>query len=370
MKTEPAASYAPRDVLNAPALKAAIAERSAARRDAPEVAQWLGSHFYRHAVGNFTAPAPALVPLHSLAQWQSLTGEATAPDWVVRKFEALAPAEGTSLPTLWWIDPQSRDLIKLEKQLLEFLNSRQGTALQGKLMRITAPQALALWHAEHTLMQAKAAAGWREHQPDAVQTLWRGEQGALVEFLPASPHLRAELAYESQCMRHCLGQFQQRKALRGGYGENYASACEQGRMRLFSYRTGQQQPRITISAQVQPDGRLAIDQIKGKQNRAPVDKYRDEVVAFLNHLPTDGADGCGDALAMGIVWQQGAWCHVSDLRDPAAQLALVQRQPELLASLSSLPPLLQWLAAARAPQALAAAPIAAALTPGVRQALA
>ena len=38
----------------------------------------------------------------------------------------------------------------------------------------------------------------------------------------------------------------------GGYGEHYAASCEQGKMRLFSYRTGADhaQPRITISAVV------------------------------------------------------------------------------------------------------------------------
>src|SRR5260370_38069032 len=83
------------------------------------------------------------------------------------------------------------------------------------------------------------------------------------------------------------------------YGEHYAEACEQGRLRLFSYRTGTAQPRITVSAQVRDDGRLRIDQIKGKQNRPPIARYLADVLALLNHLDTDG-EAPADALAMGI----------------------------------------------------------------------
>ena len=151
-----------------------------------------------------------------------------------------------------------------------------------------------------TLWERKAI-GWSQVRPgpnrvgpfglltpiaDAVKLIWRGEGGDFVEMQPASAQLREELAYESQCMRHCVGQFGNRRKLSGGYGEHYAASCEQGRMRLFSYRTGQSQPRITISAHVKADGQLEIEQIKGKQNRPPVDKYHADLLAFLQSLPT------------------------------------------------------------------------------------
>lgn len=49
-------AYGARDIVNAPALKQAIARRSVQRGDAPDVAEWLANHFFRYAVGNLEAP--------------------------------------------------------------------------------------------------------------------------------------------------------------------------------------------------------------------------------------------------------------------------------------------------------------------------
>ena len=123
-------------------------------------------------------------------------------------------------------------------------------------------------------------------------------------------------------------------------------------MRIFSYRTGQQQPRITINAWVQDDGRLRIDQIKGKQNRPPIDRYRADVIGFLNQLPTTD-DTPDDALGMRLVRVGAGWRAVEELTQEADQLQLWQRQPSLLAHLAQPSPLVQWLAAARDSSVLA-----------------
>ncbi len=253
------------------------------------------------------------------------------------------------------MEPDSAPLLALESRLLEFLSTRRGTALEGKLQRINCPQALARWTLEHLAFARKSESGWAEHRPGAVRPLLRGQLGVFVEFDAQSPDLRAEMAYESQMMRHCLGQFSARGALRGGYGEHYAEACEQGRLRLFSYRTGTAQPRITVSAQVLDGGRLRIDQIKGKQNRPPIARYLADVLALLNHLDADG-EAPADALAMGIVRRPahllasghtGAWCAASELHTEAEQLWLLQAHPALLEQLDIRSPLMQWLVAAR-----------------------
>jgi hypothetical protein len=156
-------------------------------------------------------------------------------------------------------------------------------------------------------------------------------------------------------MRHCVGQFGNRRKLSGGYGEHYAAACEQGRMRLFSYRTGREhaQPHITISAVVQADGRLEIEQIKGKQNRPPVAKYHADVLGFLQSLPT-GEGTPHDALAIDLVRLPSGWTRVADIAGEADQLALFARHPDKLAQVTQPSPLVQWLALARTPEQTAA----------------
>ena len=347
-------AYRARDVVNAPAIRQRIAERSAARGDSAEIAAWLANHFYRHVIGNLDAGPPDLQPLEKPAD---LPGRGEPAAWALERLRRHAldlARRPEAPPPLWWIDPDGAVLLATEARLLEFLSARRGTALEGKLQRINAPQALARWTLEHLAFEKKRSSGWAEHQPGAVRALLRGQLGVFVEFDAASPQLRAEMAYESQMMRHCLGQFSERGALRGGYGEHYAQACEQGRQRLFSYRTGTAQPRITVSAQVLEDGRLRLDQVKGKQNRPPIARYVDDVLALLNHLDTDDHVP-GDALAMGVVRlpahlrapQQPPWQAAAGLRGEAVQLWLLQTHPELLERLDIASPLMQWLVAAR-----------------------
>ncbi|CAM3589064.1 hypothetical protein N5K37_23385 [Delftia tsuruhatensis] len=358
-----ASAYRPRDVVNAPDIKQRIRERSAARGDSQEIAAWLANHFYRHVIGNLDADPPAVQPISTQAELLRLHRRTEPAAWALERLRAHAarqpplqdsPAAGASAP-LWWVEPDSAPLLALESRLLEFLSTRRGTALQGKLQRINCPQALARWTLEHLAFARKSESGWAEHRPGAVRPLLRDQLGVFVEFDSQSPDLRAEMAYESQMMRHCLGQFSARGALRGGYGEHYAEACEQGRLRLFSYRTGTAQPRITVSAQVLDGGRLRIDQIKGKQNRPPIARYLADVLALLNHLDADG-EAPADALAMGVVRRPahllasghtGAWCAASELHTEAEQLWLLQAHPALLEQLDIRSPLMQWLVAAR-----------------------
>lgn len=341
-------AYAPRDVINAPAIKAAIARRSRERQDPPEVAHWLANHWFRHVVANFVCEAPALVRVESAEQARVLFTPLAVPIWV---------REGGIKGSVnrLWIDPEGAQLLALEAKLLEFLGSRQGTPLHGKLQRITCPQALALWAAEHAAFEARAAVGWREHQPDAVRTCWQGSLGCFVEFRPDSLKLREEMAFESQMMRHCLGQFSDRRQLRGGYGEHYASACEAGTLRLFSFRGANGQPHITISAVVQDDGRLRIDQIKGKHNRPPVARYLGEVLGFLatldctlDHTRTTPPD----ALAMGLIRLPRGWSTVTAELQPDDQVFIAHRYLESFRALSQPCVLAQWIVAARAPEQL------------------
>ena len=338
-------AYGARDVINAPALKQTIARRSALRGDAPEVAQWLANHYFRYVVGNLQAAEPELVRIATPEQAAALNGGGPVPDWITQRLR-----QGDGAP-MWWLAPEGATLLATEAKLVEFLGARQGTALEGKLQRVNCRQALALWRAEHAAFEARSAAGVREHQSGAVAVRWEGEAGYVLELLPASPLLRAEMAFESQVMRHCLGQFADRHALTGGYGEHYAAACEAGTMRLFSYRGRNGHAHITISAHVNARGLLELDQIKGKHNRPPVERYRDELLAFLRSLET-GLHTPPDALSMGMLRLPSGWGMACDTVAESDQLYIAQHYPAQLAALAAPTVLAQWIAAARAPDQL------------------
>lgn len=353
-KATATSAYLARDVVNAPAIKQRIRERSEQRGDTPEVAAWLANHLVRHVIGNLQADAPAVLRIGDIATLQGLLGRKEPPSWVLERLQR--KAAGFDLPDLWWVDPDAAAVLALESRLVEFLTARKGTSLEGKLQRINCPQALARWTLEHLAFAKKQNTGWVEHCAQAVHGVVRGQHGTFVEFDGKSPQLRQEMAYESQMMGHCVGQFSDRKRFSGGYGEQYADGCERGKMRLFSYRTGSAQPRITINAWVQKNGQLQVEQIKGKQNRPPIARYIPDVVALLNHLSLND-EVPSDALEMGIVRrppemlavQPGLqpWCSVAELHTETEQLWLMQQHPELLPQLDLRSPLMQWMVAAR-----------------------
>ena len=363
--------YQARNVVNARPLKAVLMRRSAERGDPPDIAAWMTTHAWRYMVGNFQPGAPALRRIRDPVEAATLmapgAGVDALPQWLRAALREEALAQGPS-PGLWWLDAASAAVRALAARFVEFLHARAGTPLAGKLQRVNAVQALALWSVEHEAFAEREREGRQVHHPEAVALRHQGVLGRFVELLPNAPELRAEMAWESQLMRHCLGQFADRAALTGGYGEHYASRCEAGALRLFSLRTGDSGvPRITISAHVLDGGQLVIDQIKGKQNRPPIARYRDDVLAFLNTVPTTG-ETCPDALGMGVVRTPEGWCPLSEVRDPGVQAALAWRHPALLGQWVAPAPAAQWLAAARDPAALrerSAAP----LSPGVRAAL-
>ena len=76
-------------------------------------------------------------------------------------------------------------------------------------------------------MAARVDQGWRQSSAQALTVTLTCAEHTWVELRPQSPLLRAEMAFESYVMRHCLGQFADRRALTGGYGERRA-ACERG----------------------------------------------------------------------------------------------------------------------------------------------
>jgi hypothetical protein len=354
--------YAPRNALNADALKAAIATRSRTRGDNDAVRAWLLNHFYRHVVANFE-PAK---PIESIDDARDALGNAPVPAWVHARLCTPSKATGAVPAPVVWVDPAAPQLLALEARLVEFLESRTGTSLEGKLDRINCPQALALWEKEHARIAARIERGWRESAPDALVAVLTTPNGRFVEFRHDSALLRAEMAFETYVMRHCLGQFADRQALTGGYGERYAQALETQRLRLVSFRDQLGQPHITISLIVRTGGKPEVEQVKGKQNRPPIARYVDDLLAGLNALDTNDATP-PDCVAIGIVRTESGWCRIEDVKDAASQAKLVGRYPQLFSRLTAPTPTVEWLVAARQPELLRGSK--AAQTPSVRYAV-
>jgi hypothetical protein len=335
--------YAGRNALNADDLRASIEARSLARGDAPDVRSWLLNHFWRHVVANFEDVSI----IETMDDARRVLRDVAVPEWLARRF-----AEGTpdGVP-LVWIDPSGTALLELEHRVVEFLSSRKGTPLEGKLAKVNCPQALALWEKEHDEMRTRIERGWRKSDERALRTVLEFPEGRLVEFDRASPLLRAEMAYESYVMRHCVGQFADRRALTGGYGEQYAQAMEQGKLRILSLRDKQGQPHVTISLEVFSGKPPRVEQVKGKQNRPPVERYADAILLGLNKIGTS-RETPSDCLRIGIACTDEGWRRMDDITDPTWQARLVARYPDVLTRFRARSPLSEWIVAAIQPLAL------------------
>ena len=174
-------AYQARDVVNAPAVKERIQARSAERGDPPEITAWLTNHFVRHVIGNLPAQAPAVQHMADAAALQALLGRKPAPAWALERLAK--QAAGFALPDLWWVEPDAPAVLQLETRLVEFLSTRKGTSLEGKLQRVNAPQALARWTLEHLAFEKKQnSAGWNTaNRPCAACC-----RGSTVSFLSST----------------------------------------------------------------------------------------------------------------------------------------------------------------------------------------
>ncbi len=71
-------------------------------------------------------------------------------------------------------------------------------------------------------MQRLREQGWYPSNSEALKPVMAVNNGVLVELDATNPGLRSEMAYESRHMQHCVGDFDNKGALSGGYGDYYA----------------------------------------------------------------------------------------------------------------------------------------------------
>ncbi|ECG8590641.1 cytoplasmic protein [Salmonella enterica subsp. salamae] len=336
-------SYKPRNIINAPNVKSAILSRSQQRGDSDTIQRWLSNHFYRWAIGSFHY----VYPVRSAADYAVYFGADTdIPAWLMPKLNGD--------DTFYYLPPQHPQLLAIERDLREFLSRQEGTRLETKLQRINYFSVLKMREAEHQKMQRLREQGWYPSNSEALKPVMTVDNGVLVELEATSPALRSEMAYESWHMQHCVGHFDDKGALSGGYGDYYARQIEQKKLRLFSLRDNNNIPHVTISLVVGNDG-LSIDQIKGKQNRHPVKKYATDVLSLLHHLqplPERHADCEG----MGIVYEKtpeyAGWKFITDIHDFNFLLNVLHDNFHLMEHFPTPPVALQWLLLHSAPKAL------------------
>ncbi|EJL9364313.1 PcfJ domain-containing protein, partial [Escherichia coli] len=340
-------NYNARDVINAPEVKTAILQRSLFRQDNETIQKWLLNHFYRWLISDF----PMVQQINSLAEYSLFNkNDDVIPEWLVSKFNTAS----VSTATLYYIETDHQQILTKERELVEFLSRKCGTRLESKLQRITCYVAFRMREEEHEKMLQRREKGWQPSEQNTVKSILDVPDGKIVEFDASHSNLRREMAYESWHMQHCVGQFDDRKNLTGGYGEYYANQIEQHKLRLFSLRDNNNIPHVTIALNVVGDS-LEIDQIKGKQNRHPVKKYADDVLSLLQLLSPQAVRH-SDCEGMGIVYEntpeyQG-WKYVTEVYETSFLLSVLHNNFHLLEHFTNPSVELQWLLLHSAPDKL------------------
>ena len=280
-----------RDIVNAPELRESIISRSQQRRDDAEITRWLSKKFYDYLLKDFH---PVFV-VNSIEAWKSCLPQHPIPEWFSKKLIQQPDAH------MLYIDPFHEKIIELERPIVEFFQSRLQSNIKGRFMNMTLEQVMQAWHKDHEAMKKRLAKGKWDSSPQAVKSVFQGKTGQFFEIDAIGQLLRQEMAYESWHIQHCLGQFEDLTTLHGGYGEQYVQAKEQGEKRYFSLRDEFNKPHVTISLEF--DGEhWSVEQIKGKQNDVPIQKYADDVLDFLNDFKPINAQ-CYDTTRMGILYK-------------------------------------------------------------------
>ena len=97
------------------------------------------------------------------------------------------------------------------------------------------------------------------------------------------------LDFESEYMGHCVG--------KGGYDEG----VRRGSIKIYSLRDENGEPHATFEVRVNPEsGKEEVHQCKGKGNKAPVEKYRGYVQAFVK---AQEFEIIGDKANVGLIKQ-------------------------------------------------------------------
>jgi len=307
----------------------AIERRARERNDASSVARWLEKQFTRYVLRVFSE----VKAITSVAEYEMLAME-PAPTWLSTRFAELDVI-------ICWMDPQEPTLLDLERKVSEWLHSRIGTRDEAKFPRMTPEHVLDKWEAEHLTMSRALKRGWLPTSGSGRIKVAEVNDFVIWEFDPTHPEFRQELANESAMMQHCIGQFSDRETLEGGYGIYYVDNAINGAMRIFSIRNLAGTAHVTASVNVLDNCQLALEQLKGKQNRPPAPKYVTasvELLRVLNikhhqHFDTESAG----------IYERGGDTVTLDKLPLDEQRQIITRYPALFAQMKIFDPQSWWL---------------------------
>jgi PcfJ-like protein len=293
-----------RDVINAKELKA-WAKESAARLTDPQAATWYASQLSKYLINRYEEGLRT-------AQF-----DAQAPDWVMAKLDA-----GEQIFT---VEPMP-ELRQQAEQVIDWLNAANAADNSSPNLRMSwedAVEAQAEWHKD--IARQSRVTELTAEQMEGIVTIMEFSDG----YRWVDVQTEVCLQHEGTVMGHCVGQ--------GGY----TTGVKEGTTKILSLRDGNNNPHATIegvseypiviNADMLNSGQadlfldnaleksfvdLAIRQIKGKENKAVVRKYRDYVQEFLTkfQIKTLEYGGLNDLENCGLfILHKGGYVNVEEV---------------------------------------------------------
>ncbi len=320
-----------RNVINIEAIKEYLHTYAKERNLSLAVSSWLQKSFTRWLINYF----PEVQKVESIERYEQLMQQ-KPPTW-------FKPKNGLEFIYIYIQNPTFFDILNT---CVEFLSSRSQKVVH-KFPRMTVEHIMQKSQEEHQRM-LKRRERYIETSKEALEIVFRFKNLHVVKLLPHHKELSLEMARESALMQHCLGEFEDVENAQGGYGSYYFGRIQNQEITLYSLRDEKNMPHATISVSYKR-GEAWLDQIKGKQNRAPIAKYVPACVAFFNHLKVKHHYH-QDALAMGVVYVKGRSEALCNIKDESTQQQLIAYDPSFIKQLPNPSKSSLWLAALRNPK--------------------
>ena len=320
-----------RNVINIEQVQKSIALYAKEKKLSDEVSSWLKKNFLRWVINHF----PHVLIVQTKERYSSLV-KGAVPTWF--------QPDNKNIDFIY-VDVEHLKFQEVLEQCSEFLASRSERVVH-KFPRMTVPQVLEKWREEHEQFSRRQKV-YKETSLEALQSVYTFEAFHFVKFDPTHKELPLEMARESALMQHCLGEFENDELGEGGYGEYYIKLIRDEEIELYSLRDEKNMPHATV-ALFRKDGKIWLDQIKGKQNVAPVERYVSACVAFLNFLEVN-YNYHSDTLRMGVVCVDGVSKRIEEIEDERTQQFLVAYDTTFIYKLPNPSKATLWLASLREP---------------------
>lgn len=320
-----------RNVINIQDLKERLNFYSKEKKLSIDVATWIQKAFLRWLINSF----PYVQVVQSNERYLSLV-KGKIPSWF---------QENSDIQFIY-IEVEHREIRILLDKCSEFLESRDKKMVH-KFPRMTVEQVLQKWEKEHHAMVVKEKF-FKETSTKGLEVVFKFENLTVVKFKPDHQELSLEMARESALMQHCLGEFDNDRLGQGGYGEYYINKIRSKEIELFSLRDSKNMPHATI-ALYKKKGVYWLEQIKGKQNKSPIERYVPASVAFFNFLDVQYNYYHNDTLGMSVIYIDGRTKRIEELEDEKSQELLIAHDVTLIHKIKNPSKSTLWLATLRSP---------------------